>query len=417
MAAPVPGGADWMDGGAQANFGVASGRSGSPSSLLAIPGSGELAGTQDWTMPQLGGIEQKVSALSRRTAAEFRKAEKERSEHARRLEALEELCRQALGNLDYRLDQARVDAAQEVEKATHRVRGRLEQEMQKLAEGLERHTTEARDQRQGNSDSIRNLGKRVEGWHANLEELKSWRRETEEQLAEFLEASRSRTVSHYGPSHSPGDLSEQLDEQLEVALARDRKQAQERLRSSCAEITAHLNDMRRELVEQRRVAELVARDAEERHDRLKREVAARHSDLETQVAELGGALASRLQSKMAAMTKVVNERVEDVGGDFKKRLGAVAESVTVLESSSEWLGGQVQLWRRENAELHSELSSLKDPSNREFGQILTLAREEARTVHLEVMSLDTRVAAIEERITDDPSRRRYESMLRVSEKG
>merc|ERR1719253_513410 len=167
-------------------------------------------------MPQLGGIKQKVSVLSRRTAAEFRKAEKERSEHARRLEALEELCRQALGNLDYRLDQARVDAAQEVEKATHRVRGRLEQEMQKLAEGLERHTTEARDQRQGNSDSIRNLGKRVEGWHANLEELKSWRRETEEQLAE-----------------------------------------------------------------------LVARDAEERHDRLKREVAARHSDLETQVAELG----------------------------------------------------------------------------------------------------------------------------------
>eukprot|EP00913_Durusdinium_trenchii_P012970 g12179.t1 len=43
------------------------------------------------------GMEQKVTALSRRTAAEFRKAEGERQQLQRRLEVLEATCRTAMG--------------------------------------------------------------------------------------------------------------------------------------------------------------------------------------------------------------------------------------------------------------------------------------------------------------------------------
>jgi len=214
-------------------------------------------------------------------------------------------------------------------------------------------------------------------------------------------------------------LTEQIEEHVEAALVRERKQAHERLRSSCAELTAHLNDLRQELVEQRRVLESTAEDLDGRRERLQRDVAAHMSDLETQIVELGGALATRMQGKLDALTKKFNERIDaDVKHSLqemlKHNLDSLAERTVALESSSEWVAGQVQMWRRENTELHTLLSNLQehvDPSTSD-SKFLEAARDEARTVHLEVMSVNARVAALEDRMTEDPGRRRYDALLR-----
>merc|ERR1739844_288335 len=103
---------------------------------------------------------------------------------------------------------------------------------------------------------------------------------------------------------------ERVEEQLETALARERRQAHERLRSSCTEMTAHLNELRQELVEQRRALEQTAESLDARRERLQRDVIAHMSDLETQIVELSGALAKRMQAKLTAMIKEFNDQLE-----------------------------------------------------------------------------------------------------------
>merc|ERR1712039_108680 len=85
------------------------------------------------------------------------------------------------------------------------------------------------------------------------------------------------------------------------------------------------------------------------------------------------------------------------------------------EQNEEWLNGQVHLWRKENTELHCLLTNVQDiidPAQGSSSKFLEAAREEARTVHLEVMSVNARVAALEDRMAEDPGRRRYDALLR-----
>merc|ERR1712232_922764 len=159
----------------------------------------------------------------------------------------------------------------------------------------------------------------------------------------------------------------------EALLQRERKEAHERLRSSCAELTAHLNELRCELVEQRRAAELLETRA----------IPKLREDLETQIAELGGALASRMHASVSSTSKGMEARLEE----FSRILGQRAEHHQQQHS-----------WHHDSAELSCRIQELV---RHESAQTLDAAREEARTVHLEVMGVDTRVAAIEERLADE----------------
>jgi len=353
------------------------------------------------------GVEQKLSALSRRTAAELRRAEKERGEHTRRLEALEELCRQHLGDLDERLQQARDDAAAEVERVSQRSRARIERDLQSMSEALEHHCSESLTQE---SDTYKALTKRADADHELLEDLRAWRREAEQRLLPASNGDSSPGKKTLMVA-SRNDISDSIEEHVEATLARERKQAHERLRSSCAELTANMNELRRELVEQRHMLEQSTQGLEARRERLR-------IDLETQIAELGGALASRLQAKISSTSKAVEEQVNEVGrnlsSQLSSRLVALEDRSTTLEGSDEWLGSQLQQWRREHQELTNGVQNIQELVRRETEQVLEAAREESRTVHLEVMSIDTRVAGLEERLSDDPGRRRYDALLRVN---
>lgn len=338
-------------------------------------------------------VEQKVSALSRRTAAELRRAERERGDHAGRLEVLEELCRKHLGGLEERLVHAREDAVSEVERVSKGIRQRFEINLQAMSEAFQQHSVEAQEQA---SVQLMALAKRMDADHDTLEDLQAWRRKADQRFS----AVHENQLAPRGQGQSE-EVVERFEEQLEASISRERKQAHERLRSSCAELTAHLNELRRELMEQRRVVEQSADQLEERREHQR-------ANLETQIAELGGALASRLQAKIASTNKALEDQLREVRREICQSFGALEERSATLEGSDEWLGSQVQLWRRENGELHASLQGLQEMIRRESEQAVEAAREEARTVHLEVMSVDTRVASIEERLA---LQRRYSAPL------
>jgi len=371
-------------------------------------------------------VEQKLNYFSRRTATELRRAERERGEHSRRLEALEELCRQRLGSLDVRFGQAREEAAADAESAAQKIRARLERDIKQMSEALVQHGMEVQAVQEQTADAIKVLTKRAEAGHEGLEELRKWRREAEKQLGACMEgfedvASRGRVAAT--SSKAVEEVAERLEEQMEASLARERKQAHERLRSSCAELTAHLNELRRELVEQRRAVERMNEPRQREMRELNGMFTSRFQDLETQIAELGGALATRLQAKITSTVSALNERVDEAFSKLseeslghRQSIGTLEDRATALETSDNWMTSQVQLWRKENAGLHSGITGLPDIMKRETDRIMELARDEARTVHLEVMSVDTRLSALEERLADNPERRKYDSLLRVTEK-
>lgn len=334
------------------------------------PAVGTLAAAS--TAAVVEDLEVKVSALSRRTAAEMRKAEKERADQARRLEVLEELCRLHLGGLETRLSQGRQDAAD----AAARMKKVMDKDLKQLSELVQQQLGEAQSSQEGCQGSVESLARRLDAQRQAVQELQGWRNVTGAQLAAAAEAAA------VGAGRSGGDDSprERWEDRLEAVVARERKSMLERLRSSCAELTGHLNDLRRELVEQRR------------------SLAASHEDLETQLAELGGALAMRLQAKVLNLTE-----------EFQRAMSSLEERAAQLEKSDEWFVEQLQRWRQEQAAVRAELLDVS--GGRWLDELAQVAREEARTVHLEVMSLDTRLIALEDRfLSDDRGRRQPEAL-------
>merc|ERR1711865_900666 len=68
-------------------------------------------------------------------------------------------------------------------------------------------------------------------------------------------------------------------------------------------------------------------------------------------------------------------------------------------------------WRRESADIRGGVVELRDLIKREAEQVLEVARDDVRTVHLEVMSVDTRIAAVEERLRHGSARPRSSSPM------
>lgn len=227
------------------------------------------------------GVEQKLSALSKRTAAEFRKAEKERGIHGKRLEFLEELFQREFGGLEARLEKLRQEAAAEAERSAHRQRERIELELGK-----------------GSEDALGSL------------------------------------------------------------------------RKSCSELGGRLEDLKREVVQQRLVA-----------DQLR-------SDLEEQMAGLGGALAQKMRQRLSSLKQEVLE-------DSAFREADRSRSVGVSEE-------QLALLRQDGCEMREQLARLQAECDR----VAEVAMGEARVVHLEVMSVNTRLSAVEERLASDTGKRR-----------
>jgi len=224
------------------------------------------------------GIEQKVLSLSRRTAAELKRVEKDRADHAQRLEQLEQLFRQHLGGgVEQRRQQELHARRSEANHRLHMVRG---------------------------EPALGDTG--------NL-------------------ASGVMLGSNISQHTVPRSVAEPVSEQLEARLTK----------------------------------------------------------LEEQTVDLRATLMHRLQASIALAAATLNQRIDTVSKDLqqttKQGLGVVEFRIDALEASNELLRGQSPACHQ-------------DSLQRESSRLLELMREETHAVHLEVMSVDTRVAALEERL-------------------
>jgi hypothetical protein len=179
----------------------------------------------------------------------------------------------------------------------------------------------------------------------------------------------------------------------EAALASERQEVRELLSANCAELTAHLNTLREELLEQRHAFDLQSQQAAGWCQSGSASLSA--AGLEAQVAELGGVLTARLQAKIAAVSDALNEKIAVVQVDIERSLRDGQERVPRRDHS------EVE---RDSARLGGDADILEE-FRREVDQALEAAGDEVRTVHLEVMSVDTRVAALEERLRYAPRSR------------
>merc|ERR1712070_1267909 len=91
----------------------------------------------------------------------------------------------------------------------------------------------------------------------------------------------------------------------EDALAHERREVRELLSASCSELTAHLNALREELLKQREAGEVQSKQLDDWRHSAAMSLSA-GSGLESQIAELGGVLAARLQAKISSVTDVLN---------------------------------------------------------------------------------------------------------------
>jgi len=222
------------------------------------------------TAPSACGIEHKVISLSRRTAAELKRVEKDRADHAQRLEQLEQLCQRHFGGLE-------LHAWRSEANHLNRVHG---------------------EPNRGDTGHI---------------------------------ASAMRSGGNASQHTVPRCTAEAVSEQLEVRLTK----------------------------------------------------------LEEQTVELRATLMHRLQASIALAAASLNQRIDSVSKDLKQvlkqGLGVMELRIDALEASSEMPQSQSPV-------CHQEFFQ------HESSRLLELMREETHAVHLEVMSVDTRVAALEERL-------------------
>jgi len=215
------------------------------------------------------GIEQKVISLSRRTAAELKRVEKDRASHAQRLEQLEQLVQQHFGSLEL-----------------HALRSKANHQLNMAH------------------------GELIQGDIGHM-------------------ATAMLPGGNTTPHTVPSSAAEAVSGQLEARLVK----------------------------------------------------------LEEQTVELRSTLMHRLQASIALAAASLNQRIDAVSKDLKQTLkqglGALEFRIDALEASNELLQSQ-------HPACH------QDFLQRECSRLLELMREETHAVHLEVMSVDTRVAGVEE---------------------
>lgn len=304
--------------------------------------------------------------------------DREHGEHTRRLEALEEHGRSQLEHA------AREVAAAEATKAAQQMRAQLEERLQqdfkRVSEDLSQLATEAQRKHRQCSEALEGLARHIDGSSESLEtwrrdmdvqakgllqdvkklqtwssELSSWKTDTDGRLAATASA---KAGAKLGDDETELGLSAASAEKLEeacragweAAVRRERKAASERLAESCAELTQHLNEMREELLEQRAQTGRCSEELHTSRQEAQRGQKLRDMWLEAQVGELGAALAAQ-----------IDERLQQPQG----------------------------------APQRGRSQELQDLVAKEANKALDVAREEARIVHHEVMSLDMRVATLE----------------------
>lgn len=304
-----------------------------------------------------GGLDQKMSALSRRTAAEFQKATHERSEFSRRLTSLEDFV-----NGGFRKEKA--DASQ-IEDNFRQEVGRLSEMIADLAsqmqtkhgqctqalEGLARHMD-------GGAEEIRRWRldeeARLNAAHRDLELLNCWRDEvtdwktgvgnliarmvTVENNAESLcnwreEIENSRaTVGTFAAAHD-GEMNNNTLTDIRLGFLRQRANDE-----TCKE---HLGG-----------GSFIA----------KRDLELRDTWLENQLADLSAALSRKLERQVASL------KIE--------------------------LRGIVPIPEKD-VHIFEQMQELRSRVTAEVDKSIAFARDETRIVHNEIMSLDTRVATLE----------------------
>jgi len=336
-----------------------------------------------------GDLDQKLSALSRRTAAEFQRASRERVDLGHRIAALEDFCGSRLEAFVLQTTAKEVAYAQarlerhlniEIGQVSEHL-GQLSTQMQakhsqcsQALEGLARHmdsgSEEMHQWRQDADARVQAAISELEAFKSFQEDLATWRADVDRSLVRDPAAAVVAMVSSRGQARKPSSDDEDF---WETALLRERKMASERLASSCAELTGHLNDLREELLEQRSSLKKCVEQARVGKQEAQRGQELRDAWLEVQVADLGSALSAQLDERLHSL------RLDGPASHAAVSRQASSEPVT-LECVDDIRRG---------------IQELREFVGAETDRAVELAQDEARIVHHEVMSLDMRVATLE----------------------
>lgn len=306
-------------------------------------GHGLHRSMEDWK----SNFENKIIALSRRTAAEIHRAERERGQQGQRLDNLETWCREKLASTS--------------SAAMVMLQERVDSELGKISEAIEQ---------------VRREGSTVQASLAAL-------------------AKRVDRGDDFGSRHHAAVSSRIREPQeerssWESALERERKEVRQLISAGSSELMTHLNSLREQLREQRSAAEAHVHQSDGWRQSLSAGAA-----LEVQVAELGGVLAARLQAKITSLSDALNAKIADARREFQ-------QSVRATASPNERMGVDDDFSRVESkasgAVAAGTLEDIHWRFQRDLDEALETTKDDVRTVHLEVMSVDTRLAALEERL-------------------
>jgi len=192
--------------------------------------------------------------------------------------------------------------------------------------------------------------------------------------------------------------SQEPKDQWEAAIAKERLDSQERLASSCSQLTGHLNELREELLEQRETVERLGRQPDF-FLKFRQEV---QQDIESRVSRLGGTLATRLEAKVLSQVQTAYGGSSDVlwRQEIAAAITAARDRAIAAERAAVWADSQVELLRHEAAEFRSR-SLTNGPTaaaSDEVMQVLTHLRKESRVMAQQVSGLESRQATLEAKL-------------------
>lgn len=317
------------------------------------------------------GIESKLTAISKRTASELRRAEKERGEHSQRLTALEEFCFQ---KFEDRITETHEANQKTIDEEVSRLRSRIEAEGKRTfieLQGLQDRTLALESESLEMGQSLKALTKREDQAHELLRNARKALDESRGQI-DRIELALTEAVDR----SELAETVEALREMYAADIVSTKKWAQERLAASSNDMREKIDDLRGDLLNTRTLMERQQGDGQRRQE-----------ELEVQLADLGSALAVKLHARIASTAKALDERLDEARERIESRLDTAE---LVLE--------KIPHWRRESAELQNGFAKLQEMISRELERSRESVRSETQSVHLEVMSVNTRVSAIEERL-------------------
>jgi hypothetical protein len=319
------------------------------------------------------GIESKLTAMTKRTASELRRAEKERGEQSQRLSVLEEFCFQ---KFEDRIVEAHEASQKTIEEEVARLRNKIEAEGKRTfieLQGIQDRTLVLENEALDFGQQIKALARREDQAQVALNESKKGLEEAKvaiDRIELALTEAVDKSYLH--------DTVEEIQNMCASDIVNTKKWAQDRLTASSNDMREKIEDLRGDLLNQRTLMERQQGDGQRRQE-----------ELEVQLADLGSALAVKLHARIASSAKALDERLDDARERIESRLDTAE---LVLE--------KIPHWRREAAEMQNGFARLQEMTSRELERSRESLRSEIQSVHLEVMSVNTRVSAIEERLAD-----------------